>query len=196
MKKTMMSAVALGLSLFAVPAAAQSEACTFEGDVYDLDEAGVAALYACIDDTLAASYAADNHPVGSVYRDWQVTSTGAYVPGVHGNRLLLTFANDVAYDDYVQYRFEEGFTMPTGSVLAKESFSLTNDGAPRVGPLFIMTKVDAGEADEFDNWVYSAVRANGKPMNISQSFCHDCHAAYVDQDSMGYPAPDVRFETE
>lgn len=177
-------------------APAQTDECTFDGDVYDLDEAGIAQLYDCIDETLAEAYAADGSEVGSVYREWQPTATGAFAPGVHGDRLLFTYANDIGYDLYVQYLSEDGFQMPVGSVLAKETFSLTGEGAPRVGPLFVMTKVEPGVADEFGGWVYSAVRANGRPMGISQSFCHDCHVAFESQDSMGYPAWDVRFETE
>ncbi len=83
--------------------------------------------------------------------------------------------------------------MPVGSVLAKESYKLSKKGKPRRGPLFIMTKVAAGEADEFGNWVYSAVQPNGKVMKIKQGYCHSCHVAFADQDSLGYPDEDVRL---
>ncbi|MFT4917210.1 MAG: hypothetical protein ACI9C3_003083, partial [Yoonia sp.] len=48
-------------------------------------------------------------------------------------------------------------------------------------------------AEEFGNWVYSGVQPNGKTMGVKQSFCHDCHAAYAGQDSLGYPVEDVRL---
>ncbi|MEP5731974.1 MAG: cytochrome P460 family protein [Sulfitobacter sp.] len=170
------------------------EACTFEISIDDFEDADVDRLYKCISDDLAEGYAAQDNEVGSVYRDWQVTATRAAAPGAHSNRMLLTFANETAYEPYVQYTSDESFVMPVGSVLAKESFSLTKKGKPRRGPLFVMTKVAAGEADEFGNWVYAAVQPKGKVMKIKQSFCHDCHVAFSDQDSLGYPDTDVRFE--
>jgi len=176
------------------PAMAQD--CTFDKKADAFEQADVDRLYGCVSDRLAAGYAANDHAVGSVYRTWKATSIGPAAPGPHGDRFLFTFANDVAYEQYVKYADEGGFSMPVGSVLAKESFKLSKKGTPRNGPLFIMTKVAAGEADEFDNWVYSAVQPKGKVMKIKQSFCHDCHAVFEDQDSLGYPDYDVRFETE
>ncbi|SEW16268.1 Cytochrome P460 [Cognatiyoonia koreensis] len=177
---------------------AHAQDCTFDPDkdFFDFEQAEVDALYSCVSDRLAEAYAKEGDEIGTVYRDWGVTATGPAAPGAHSNRFLLTFANDVAYETYVQYGFGDDFSMPVGSVLAKESYSLTKEGEPRPGPLFIMTKVEAGgEAEEFGNWVYSAVRTNGKPMGIQQGFCHGCHSAFADQDSMGYPDRDVRFET-
>jgi hypothetical protein len=81
-------------------------------------------------------------------------------------------------------------------VLAKESYTLSKKGKGRKGPLFVMTKVAAGEADEFGNWVYSAVKGNGKVMKIKQAFCHDCHQGFANQDSLGFPDTDVRFTTD
>lgn len=190
-----LSGASLALLSTLTPAAAQ-EACTFDKEAYDFEQADVDRLYGCVGDDLAAGYSAEGHEIGSVYREWQATATGPAAPGAHGERFLFTFANEVAYADYVMYRDEGGFTMPVGSVLAKESFNLSKKGKPRRGPLFIMTKVAAGEADEFGNWVYSAVQPKGKVMKIKQSFCHDCHQAFSEQDAMGYPDYDVRFETE
>jgi hypothetical protein len=198
MKSVLIAAAGAASILLTAGTAAQAQECVFdpEKDRYDFSAEEVAAVYDCLSVELAAGYAKEGDAVGSVYREWGVTATGPAAPGAHSNRWLLTFANDIAYDTYVQYAFGDDFTMPVGSVLAKESFSLTKAGAPRNGPLFIMTKVEAGgDAEEFGNWVYSAVRANGKPMGVKQGFCHDCHVAFADQDSMGYPDRDVRFET-
>lgn len=189
-------AAAAAIALFSGAGAAMADAhsCTFEKDPIDFDQSEIDALYACIVDDLAARYAAEGHEIGSVYREWTATATGPYNPGPHGDRFLNTFANDIAADQYIQYAFGDDLVMPVGSVLAKESYSLTGDGAPRPGPLFIMTKVEAGgDAEEFGNWVYSAVQPNGKNMGIQQSFCHNCHQAFADQDSMGYPDPSVRL---
>ena len=186
-------AAAATFMMAAQPAMADGHSCTFDKDPFDFDQSEIDALYACIVDDLAAGYAAEGHEIGSEYRDWVPTATGPYNPGPHGERFLNTFANDAAAEQYNQYAFGD-FEMPVGSILAKESCSLRKDGTPRPGPLFFMTKVDAGGvADEFDNWVYSAVQPNGKNMGIKQSFCHNCHQAFADQDSMGYPDPNVRL---
>jgi hypothetical protein len=78
-------------------------------------------------------------------------------------------------------------------VLAKESITIsTKKKEAAVGPLFIMTKGEAGSAPETGDWVYSAVQPNGKPMTFKQSFCHDCHVAWEAQDMMAYPMEEVR----
>lgn len=199
MKASLFAAAAGAASILMMStAAAQAQDCTFdvEKDLYDYTAEEVAAVYDCISADLAAGYAKEGDEIAAVYRTWGVTATGPAAPGTHSNRWLQTFANDVAFDTYVQYPFGEDFVMPVGSVLAKESFSLNKEGAPRNGPLFIMTKVEAGtDAEEFGNWVYAAVQPNGKPMGIQQGFCHDCHVAFSDQDSLGYPDRDVRLET-
>lgn len=196
MTKMMIKAAGVAVLMMGAGTAAQAEDCVFDKDIVDFEQTDIDALYACVSDTLAENYAKQGDEVGSVYREWQATATGPAAPGPHGNRFLFTFANEIAYETYVEYGYGDDFAMPVGSVLAKESYKLRGNGAPRPGPLFIMTKVDAGTADEFGNWVYSAVQPNGKPMGIQQSFCHDCHVSYADQDNLGYPDFDVRFETE
>ena len=198
MKFAILTAAGAACIALTTGTAAHAQDCVFdkEKDPFDYTEAETAALYDCVSDRLIEGYTKEGDEVAAVYRDWGVTATGPAAPGTHSGRWLLTFANDVAYDTYIEYGFGDDFSMPVGSVLAKESYSLTKDGAPRPGPLFIMTKVEAGgEAEEFGNWVYAAVRTNGKPMGIKQGFCHGCHEAFADQDSMGYPDRDVRFET-
>ena len=100
----------------------------------------------------------------------------------------MTFATDVAAEQYLA--FEQGaFEMPVGSVLAKESIT-NSKGTAKVGPLFIMEKV--ADAPDTDGWLYSGVQPNGKELKISQAFCHDCHGAFEESDSMGYPLEEVR----
>ena len=175
----------------ATPAAAADEACLVEGDVFDLDDSGVETFYNCMSDRIIAGYQTGDNEIAAEYRDWQVTATRAGVPGPHGNRFLLTYVNDVAAEQYLKY--EEDIVMPVGSILAKESAAVRN-GEGRVGPLFIMEKVD--DAPDYGNWLYSGVQPNGQPLQISQSFCHDCHGGFDYQDSMGYPIEEIRVSAE
>ncbi len=161
-------------------------------DPFDLTEAEIVGFYDCLKDRMAEGYGAEGDPVGSVYRDWTITQTAPGLAGVHGNRLLITFANDIAAEQYTQYA--EDIEMPVGSILAKESITLsTKRQAARPGPLFVMTKLEEGGAPETDDWLYAGVQPNGKVMNIKQSFCHDCHVAYDYQDNLGYPLEEVRL---
>jgi len=161
-------------------------------DPFELEDADVVALYECMEAKMVEGYTKGDDPIAGVYRSWAVTATRPAVAGPHGERLLLTFANDVAAEEYLKFAYE-GVEMPVGSVLAKESVKLGKEGKARIGPLFIMTKVAAGEADETDNWVYSGVQPNGKPLKFKQAFCHDCHAAFSDQDALAYPLEEVRI---
>ena len=187
---TVLAAAFVGLA--AAPALAQD--CTAEGDAFDFDDAQVNALYDCIKDQMAERYAKEGDEVGGAYRSWAATATRPAVAGPHGERFLNTFVNDIAAEQYL--KFEEEFeAMPVGSVIAKESFKM-NKGKARVGPLFIMTKVAAGEAPDAGDWVYDALQPNGKVMKIKQSFCADCHLGWDYRDSLAYPLEEVRLTSE
>jgi len=165
-------------------------------DPFDLDEAGVVALYDCLKDAMAEGYAANDDPIGKNFRNWIVTSTRPAVAGPHGNRVLQTFANPVAAEQYLKYA-DDGFVMPVGSVLAKESISIsTKKKTGRVGPLFIMKKLPAGSAPEANDWLYIGLQPNGKPMKFKQSFCSSCHDAWDTQDSLAYPLEEVRISSQ
>ena len=183
---------AMALSVGAVGAATAD--CTAVGtdDFFDLDEAQVVAVYDCLKARMAEGYAKEGDAVGTAYRGWTVTSTRPAVAGPHGGRLLQTFANDVAAAQYLAFA-EEGVEMPVGSVLAKESVSLSKKKmTARPGPLFIMTKVGSDAAPDTAGWLYAGVQPNGKPMKIKQSFCHDCHVGWEAQDHLAYPLEEVR----
>ncbi len=170
-------------------------ACTTDVKKDDLTAEQATGLYECIKEKLQAGYAASGDARTTEYKSWKPAATAPAAPGTHGKRFLYTFANDVAFEEYTKYSDERG-PMPVGSVLAKESFNVNKKGAVKHGPLFFMTKVAAGgEAKDFGDWVYAAYSPKGKPMKISQKFCHGCHGAYDDQDSMGYPDEDVRLKT-
>ena len=174
--------------VLAGPAVAQPS-CTLPADRYEMTEEQIDALYACMEGFMLEGYQAEGDAVAMAYRGWTQASTRPAVAGVHGERFLNTFVNDVAAEQYL--KFEEGdFEMPVGSVLAKEMIGVRDNGEARRAPLLIMTKVD--DAPETDGWRYSGVQPTGQALTVSQSFCHDCHGGYEASDSMGYPVPEVR----
>ena len=162
-------------------------------DPFDLEAAQIEDIYNCLKDAMAEGYAKEGDEVGANYRSWTVTSTRPAVAGPHGNRLLQTFANDVAAEQYLKFA-EEGVKMPAGSVLAKESITISKKKKQaRVGPLFIMTKMEDGAIPETDDWLYAGLQPNGKVMKIKQSFCHNCHEGFAAQGDLGYPVEEVRI---
>jgi hypothetical protein len=179
-------------SLFATTAFAEDCKTSVE-DAFDLEAAQINEIYACISAKMLEGYTKGDNEVAAAYRNWTPTATRPAVAGPHGNRLLNTFANDIAAEQYLKFE-EEGVVMPAGSVLAKESIKINvKKEKAVVGPLFIMTKGDAGAAPEANDWIYSAVQPNGKPMKIKQSFCHNCHEGFAEQGDLGYPVEEVRI---
>ena len=187
-----LTAAAFVASLMLAPSAYAADCPVDVEDPFDLDEAAINGIYDCIKDKMVEGYTKEGDEVAAAYRGWTVSGTRPAVAGPHGNRLLLTFANDIAAEQYLKFE-EEGVEMPAGSVLAKESITIsTKKKQARVGPLFIMTKLEEGGAPDADDWLYSAVQPNGKPMKIKQSFCHDCHSGWAGQDALAYPLEEVR----
>lgn len=186
-------ALATAITMAAGMAGAQDCTAVSVEDAFDLDEAAIAVLYDCLKDKMAVGYAKNGDEIGSNYRSWTVSSTRPAVAGAHSNRILQTFANDIAAEQYLKFA-EEGVEMPVGSVLAKESITISiKKKAARPGPLFIMTKVGKHEAPDADGWLYAGLQPNGKPMKFKQSFCHDCHAGWEEQDFLAYPLEEVRI---
>lgn len=171
--------------------AALAQSCPATGDPYDLDADAVNALYACIEAKMATQYASKGNAVAAAYRGWTAASTRPAVAGPHGERFLQTFVNDIGAAQYLKYA-EDGFTMPVGTVIAKESFRIKK-GEAVVGPLFIMTKLENGAAPDAQDWHYDALLPSGGVMKIKQSFCANCHMGWEDQDSLAYPLEEVRI---
>lgn len=191
MKSTTTLAAAFGLAIgFSATAAL---ACTTEKKKDDLTDAEAMELYDCIKDDLLARFQKSGRPEAEAYRSWTVNSTNPFISATHGNRFVIHYANDVAAETYGKYA-EEGVTMPVGSVLGKESFTISKEGEVRAGPLFLMEKVES--LPEFDNWQYTTILPNGKVGGPKPSFCHDCHKNVLEgQDAMFYPDVDYRVSS-
>lgn len=171
--------------------AAFAQECVFEApDFYELSGDEIDALYACMESRMAEAYATSDSDVAKTYRDWAVTGLRPGPDPSHGDRLLLTFANDIAAEQYLAFA-EEGVEMPVGAILAKESIALGH-GTADIGPLFIMEKVGQDAAPDTGGWRYSGIQPNGSALGAPESFCHDCHGAFEGQDSLAYPAVELR----
>jgi len=194
---TLAAAVAAGTAFVAAPGAHAACDASKPGTELTGDEAQ--AVYDCLKDSMLAGYKKGNKrwiPADRVndYRSWTSASTFPAAPGFHGERFLLTYVNAVGAEQYLKYE-EEGFTMPAGTVIAKESFSVSAKGKAKAGPLFFMEKAAAGSSPQTNDWYYYMVAANGQPqgINVVQA-CHTCHAGFDYRDGMAYPVEDARVK--
>lgn len=114
-------------------------------------------------------------------------------PGFHSGRFLNTWVNSVGAEEYLKYA--ENPTIPAGTVIAKESFGVSDEGKVSRGPLFFMEKVAAGTSPETDDWYYTMVSANGQPMAVNViSACSECHQGnFGDTGGLGYPVEEARI---
>jgi len=191
----LLAAVGLGVGLGTSPAAAS---CDTGKSVDDMSYQDAQAAYDCLKDDLLAGYQKKNKrwiPAAYVqdYRSWAPANTLPANPGFHGGRFLLTFVNPTGAEAYMRYA--EDPDIPAGTVIAKESFRVTESGKVQKGPLFLMEKVAAGTSPETMDWYYMAVAPNGAPMAVNvMSACNTCHIDnFGHQGGLGYPVEEVRL---
>ncbi len=195
--RTGAAAAGFAFAVSVVPAAAKTD-CDPGKDGNDLTFEEAQVVYDCIAADLHAGYMKGDKkwiPAEFVrdYRNWTPANTLPANPGFHGGRFLLTYINEVGAAEYLKFA-EENVNIPAGTVIAKESFAVSEDGKVKPGPLFFMQKVAAGVSPETDDWYYMAVAPNGKPMAVPvMTACNECHIGiYGSQGGLGYPDPEVR----
>lgn len=196
MKRYVYGAIAAAGLAFAGSAAHAAECDPGKaGD--DLTHEEAQAVYECISDKLVAGYRKGGKrwiPKSHVddYRDWTKVSAAPAAPGMHSNRFLVTWVNATGADAYMDYA--EDPDIPAGTLIAKESFTVTDGGKVRNGPLFLMEKVAAGTSPETMDWYYMMVGANGRPQAVNvMTACNECHMeVFGHQGGLGYPVEEVR----
>lgn len=186
-----------GLAL-ALAASGAHAACDVDKAGGDLSGDEAEAIYECLSESLHEGYRAGPKrwiPAGFVedYRDWTKVSAFPAAPGFHGGRFLTTWVNEAGAEAYLKY--EEDPEIPAGTRIAKESFSVGDDGAVTPGPLFLMQKVEAGASPETGDWHYMMVAPNGAPQAVNvQTACSACHQEnFGHQGGLGYPVEEARI---
>jgi opacity protein-like surface antigen len=190
-------AAAAGILSFA--SAAQAASCDPGKDGSDLTFKEAQVVYDCIAADLQAGYAKGDKkwiPAAFVtdYPNWTLANTLPANPGFHGGRFLMTRVNAVGADEYLKFAEDDDVHIPAGTVIAKESFAVSEQGKVQKGPLFIMEKVAVGVSPETDDWYYMMVAPNGAPQAVDVMVaCNECHVGnYAHQGGLGYPDGEVR----
>ncbi len=177
---------------------AQAASCDPGKAGYDLTAEEAEKVYDCLKQSLVDGYKKGNKrwipkEIVDDYRNWALVTKFPAAPGFHGGRFLMTYVNAVGADTYMEYK-EEDVVVPSGTLIAKESFSVSDEGKVRKGPLFIMQKVDKGKSPKTNDWYYMMVAPNGAPLAVNvYKACSECHMEnFGHQGELGYPTPDAR----
>ena len=156
-----------------------------------LSDAEAVGGYDCVSPYMAKAYSNSGHPAAAAYRGWSRFSRVSYPAEAHGVRFMNNYSNEAASIDYAKW--EAAGDMPAGSILAKDSFIVGEDGRISVGPLFLMTKGVAGSSATMRDWQYTMIMPGGNIRQDAaiQKFCNDCHrrAGAEDDYLMFLPLP-------
>ncbi len=156
------------------------------------DQQTPADIYARIASALAGNYSKAGILAAKRYSQWPAISAAPFVSATHGGRYVNVFANRIAQNTYRQ--FEHVRRMPIGSMIAMDSFAVTDGGAIAHGPLLTMERMTSGFNPATSDWRYAMVMPDGTLYGItggknstSMQFCHDCHGAAEENDMMFFP---------
>ncbi len=193
----------LALALALLPASSAAQECRASGSAYEISQDEANQLYDCLADQLAAlPEGVTRIPGVPDYRGWEVVSTAPLPSATHGSMLVNHIVSPEAAELYKQWERMAGKTFPPGAILAKESLMIDADGVTTPGPLFLMEKAAPGAAPGTDDWIYTRIFTDGRIQRTlgagggQLNFCHDCHAATIDQfDAMFFPPARYRIAT-
>ena len=163
----------------------------------ELSDAEAVAAYDCVLNELKAAYAKSGNDIAVSYANWSRYSKQSYQSGTHGGRYVQNYANAKAraYGAY-----EKSGPMPSGAVLAKDSFAVKPNGRISVVPLFLMEKMNAGFNVDSGNWRYTMLLPNGSVFGTTggvggakMQFCAECHISVAPEvDSMLFMPEEYR----
>jgi hypothetical protein len=165
-------------------------------DPADLDRDGAENMYAVARGSMKFGYALSGLAAAREYQGWRRFNSAPYLSAAHGNHYLNNYANEraIAYG-----QFENAGTLPVGSVIAKDSFSVTESGGILLGNLFLMEKMPQGFNPVSGNWKYTLVRPDGSvfgetngPGSKRVEYCITCHLSREQQDHLYFLPGDYR----
>ncbi|MEX0349986.1 MAG: cytochrome P460 family protein [Paracoccaceae bacterium] len=151
-------------------------------------------IYDSLARRMARGYAASRLDLIARFQDWPRFNDAPYISATHGQRYVNSYANEVA-ENYATLK--PGEKLPAGTVLAKDSVTVTDDGGVFPGALFVMEKLDQGANPETADWRYIMVMPDGSLFGDTMgsrrdavAYCHVCHEAVADRDYTFYVPED------
>ena len=156
----------------------------------NISDADAQKAYDALKKRMARGYGMSDDPAAKVYTRWQRYNTAPYLSAGHGRRFLNTYGNSAA-KDYGKY--ESAGRFPVGSMLAKDSMAITEDGKVNPGPLFLMEKMPEGFNHVSGDWKYTMIMPDGSIFGITNGagskqveFCVPCHLAAEKNDHLHF----------
>ena len=163
-------------------------------------------IYALINGALAKGYGSSGFEDVDKYQSFIRHNKAPYLSSTHGNLYLNNYANQIA-DNYGE--FEQAGELPVGSVIFKDSFSVTevsqsfSDTTESrqivLGPLFVMRKMERGFNRVTGDWQYIKIQPDGKVIGMTGGagaerveYCIGCHLAREDFDHLYFIPEDYR----
>jgi len=150
-------------------------------------------IYNGIVGEMAGGYAQSGDPAAKKYRKWRRFNSSPYLSQGHGNRYLNNYGNELA-SGYLA--MQPGEKMPVGSVLVKDSFTVTGSKETFAGAFFVMEKLASGVSSKNGDWRYVMIMPDGSVFGDTvgadadkMDFCHSCHKWAKDRDFL-YLIPD------
>lgn len=157
-------------------------------------------LYDVVRDALQGGYRLSNSPVANEYQGWTRYNTSPYLSSSHGNHYLNNYANSKA-DAYGS--FEKAGKFPVGSIIAKDSFTVTESREIVLGPLSIMEKMPEGFNYVTGNWRYKQIQPDGTLLGETNGrgserveYCIACHLTMEKQDHLFFLPNSFRVKSQ
>ncbi len=153
-------------------------------------------LYVELKADMANRYELSGQPGVAAYQTWKRYNRAPYPSVSHGNRYLNNYGNPAsrAYG-----RFEQAGKLPVGSILAKDSMTVSKDGNAMPGALFLMEKMQAGFNYVSGDWRYTMIMPDGSLFGTTNGegservrFCISCHLAVEQQDHLFFIPEEYR----
>lgn len=191
------SVFALGMSFGAGAQVSETESHMVIADPATLSGERAEHVYRAIRWTMSQHYLGSGDPVGGAYQSWKRYNTVPYRSSLHGELLVNNYANPIA-QRYGQ--FEKLGRLPEGSIVIKDSFTVTGRGEVMTGPLFLMEKKESGFNGPSNDWLFMTIRADGSVEGITKGtgaknveFCAGCHnKAPKGQDNLYFLPEEIR----
>ena len=147
---------------------------------------------------MSRGYAAAQMDLILNYQAWPLFNDAPYISATHGQRFVNSYANRMAHN---YGTLQEGEVLPVGSVLAKDSMTVTDEGNVHPGALFVMEKLPAGTSPDTADWRYIMVMPDGSLFGDTMgnrasavAYCHVCHEAVADRDYTFYVPEEFAVE--
>ena len=164
-------------------------------------------IYDLIKGALEKGYGSSGYDGTDKYQSLKRHNKAPYLSTTHGNLYLNNYANQIA-DKYGQ--FEQAGRLPIGSVLFKDSFSVTevsqsfSDTTESrqivLGPLFVMRKMEQGFNRVTGDWQYIKIQPDGKLIGMTGGtgadrvkYCIGCHLAREEFDHLYFMPENYRL---